>query len=119
MKNYKFKTIAVLFVTTILFTTSCGAGSATDNNENTTSTGGTKSEQTNTLSEAEARQIALKQAGLETATFTKQEYDAQDNDFEFEFHADEKEYECEIDAKDGTVKNYDVENIPGYSDFLD
>ena len=61
------------------------------------------------ISEADARQIALDKAGIDTATFTKQEYDASDADYEFEFHLDGKEYECEINAKTGTIKSYDVE----------
>lgn len=106
MRKQNFKTMVILLTATLLLVTGCGA----NNNA---------SEQANTLTEADARRIALEKAGLETATFTKQEYDAEDVDFEFEFHVDGKEYECEISAKDGTIKNYDVENISGSSDILD
>lgn len=66
---------------------------------------------TDMLPEADARSIALNQAGLDTATFTKQEYNASDADYEFEFHTDTMEYECEIDAKNGHVKDYSVEQF--------
>ena len=61
------------------------------------------------ISEADARQIALQKAGLETATFTKQEYDAMDTDYEFEFITDTQKYECKINALDGSIKDYSVE----------
>lgn len=61
------------------------------------------------ITEADARQIALQKAGLETATFTKQEYDAMDTDYEFEFVTDTQKFECEISALDGTIKDYSVE----------
>lgn len=63
------------------------------------------------LPEADARLIALEQAGLDTATFTKQEYDADDADYEFEFHTDTQEYECEVDARNGNIKDYSVEQF--------
>lgn len=62
------------------------------------------------LTEADAKQIALKQAGLETAVFTKQEYDSVDVDFEFEFVTDDKKYECEIDAMNGKIVDFSVED---------
>ena len=42
------------------------------------------SQQENTLTESSARQIALEKAGVETATFTKQEYDSSEAEYEFE-----------------------------------
>lgn len=102
MKKQYLKTMATLFVATFLLLTGCGANNTADNNNGT--------QQTNKLTEADARQIALKKAGLETATFTKQEYDANENEFEFEFHTDDKEYDCDVNAIDGNIHNYSVEN---------
>ena len=61
------------------------------------------------ITETQAREIALQKAGLETATFTKQEYDAADTDYEFEFITDTQKYECEINALDGSIKDYSIE----------
>lgn len=80
------------------------------NNGSNTSGNNNASGHKNTLSEADARQVALKKAGLETATFTKQEYDANDVEYEFEFHTNEKEYDCDVNAIDGSIRNYSVEN---------
>ena len=107
MKKQYLKTMATLFAATFLLLTGCGANNTADNNTGNNS--GT--EQTNKLTEADARQIALKKAGLETATFTKQEYDANESEFEFEFHTDAKEYECDVNAIDGSIHNYSVENM--------
>ena len=63
----------------------------------------------NMLAESDARQIALQKAGLETATFTKQEYDSDDVDYEFEFLTDSMKYEREISALEGKIKDYSVE----------
>ena len=66
---------------------------------------------TGMISEADAKVIALEKAGLETATFTEQHYDVEDVEYEFEFHTDTTEYECEVDARTGTIKNFDSEPI--------
>lgn len=71
----------------------------------------TESQKTGMISEADAKVIALEKAGLETATFTEQHYDAEDVEYEFEFHTDTTEYECEVDARTGTIKNFDSEPI--------
>lgn len=124
MKKHNFKTMVILFVTILLLVTGCGANNTTDNNNagnNDSNTSGNNngvgnngntnaSEQGSTLTEADARQIALQKAGLETATFTKQEYDANDVEYEFEFHTNDKEYDCDVNATDGTINNYSVEN---------
>lgn len=120
MKKQYLKTMAIMFATTLLFLTGCGANNMTDNNTGNNGAGNIGSntagnnngtEQTNKLTEADARQITLKKAGLETATFTKQEYDANESKFEFEFHTDAKEYECDVNAIDGSIHNYSVENM--------
>lgn len=110
MKKQYLKTMATLFVAAFLLLTGCGANNARNNSADNNVSG-----QENALTEADARQIALQKAGLETATFTKQEYDANESEFEFEFHTDDKEYDCDVNATDGTINNYSVEN----REFLD
>ena len=114
MKKQHLKTMAIMFVTLLLFLTGCGANNMTDYNANNNGSNNTDNnngtEHENKLTEADARQIALKKAGLETATFTKQEYDANESEFEFEFHTDDKEYDCDVNAIDGSIHNYSVEN---------
>lgn len=122
MKNYK-KIIAALFVSAAILTTGCtrsntngnantdgntnGTANATTNDTNNTATNtdGTTTKEP-VLTESEARQIALKRAGLEGATFTEQKYDAYDGKYEFEFYANDKEYDCDVDAIDGTITEY-------------
>lgn len=108
MKKQYLKTMGILFAATLLFVTGCGANNTKDNNNNGNNNA---SGQESRLSEADARQIALKKAGLETATFTKQEYDSNDMEYEFEFHTDDKEYDCDVNAIDGSIHNYSVENM--------
>lgn len=114
MKKQHLKTMAIMFVTLLLFLTGCGANNMTDYNANNSGSNTTDNnngtEHGNKLTEADARQIALKKAGLETATFTKQEYDSNDKEYEFEFHTDDKEYDCDVNAIDGSIHNYSVEN---------
>ena len=111
MKKQHLKTMAIMFVTLLLFLTGCGANNMADNNADNNGTGNNNATgQENALKEADARQIALKKAGLETATFTKQEYDSNDKEYEFEFHTDDKEYDCDVNAIDGSIHNYSVEN---------
>ena len=124
MKKHNIRTMAILLAATLLFVTGCGANNTTDNNNTGNNSAGANnsnnannnadnnnaSEPGNRLSEADARRIALEKAGLETATFTKQEYDENDIEFEFEFHTNDKEYDCDINAIDGSIRNYSVEN---------
>lgn len=111
MKKHNFKTMVILFIATLLLVTGCGANNTADNNNagNNNASGNNTSTQGTTLTEADARQIALEKAGLETATFTKQKYDANDVEYEFEFHTQDKEYDCDVNAIDGSVRNYSVE----------
>lgn len=137
MKNYR-KIVAALFVSAAILTTGCtrsntdGTNTNTDGTTNTTTntdgtTNGTANTATNTdgttnttdsttkkeavITETEARQIALKRAGLDEATFTEQKYDAYDGEYEFEFYADDKEYDCDVNAIDGTITEYDEDII--------
>ncbi|MBQ8558460.1 MAG: PepSY domain-containing protein [Tyzzerella sp.] len=127
MKNHK-KIIAALFVTAAILTTGC-TRTNTDGNTNTNNNGtantttnadGTTNNATNTdgttpkepvLTETEARKIALERAGLESATFTQQKYDAYDGEYEFEFYANDKEYDCDVNAIDGTITEYDEDIV--------
>ena len=73
------------------------------------------------LTKDEAKQIALKEAGVTAAeaTFTKArlEYDDGREEYEFEFYADGKEFDIDVDANTGRVVKFDVERC--YHDFDD
>ncbi len=96
MKKQNTKISTIIFAILLLLITGCS-----NNNS---------SQQENTLTESSARQIALEKAGIETATFTKQEYDSSDQEYEFEFHTEDKAYECDINAIDGSIKSFSVED---------
>ncbi len=108
MKKHNSKIPAFLLAGTLLITTGCGANNTADNNADNTGTNGTQAQ--NMITETEARQYALQKAGLETATFTKQEYDSHDKEYEFEFHTDSTEYDCDVNASDGTIRSYSTED---------
>ena len=73
------------------------------------------------LTKDEAKQIALKEAGVAAAeaTFTKAKLDYDDGreEYEFEFYADGKEFDVDVDANTGRVVKFDVERC--YRDFDD
>ena len=73
------------------------------------------------LTKDEAKQIALDKAGVtaEEATFTKARLDYDDGreEYEFEFFANGKEYDIDVDANTGRVVKFDVERC--YRDFDD
>ena len=73
------------------------------------------------LTKDEAEQIALKEAGVTAAeaTFTKAKLDYDDGreEYEFEFYADGKEFDVDVDANTGRVVKFDVERC--YRDFDD
>lgn len=112
MKKYNSKISAFLLASALFITTGCGATNTADGNTGNNNS----SKQGNTLTEADARQIALQKAGLETATFTKQEYDSHDKEYEFEFHTDTMEYDCDVNEADGAIRNYSVEEIHFFDD---
>lgn len=64
------------------------------------------------LTEAEVIIIALAQANLSEADVTNLhvEYDAEDGDYEVEFHHNNMEYTYEINAATGTVRDYEVDD---------
>ena len=73
------------------------------------------------LTKDEAKQIALKEAGVTAAeaTFTKARLDYDDGreEYEFEFYADGKEFDVDVDANTGRIVKFDVER--SYRDFDD
>ena len=73
------------------------------------------------LTKDEAKQIALKEAGVTAAeaTFTKArlEYGDGREEYEFEFFADGREFDVDVDANTGRVVKFDVERC--YRDFDD
>ena len=73
------------------------------------------------LTKDEAKQIALKEAGVTAAeaTFTKAKLDYDDGreEYEFEFFANGKEFDIDVDANTGRVVKFEVERC--YRDFDD
>ncbi len=73
------------------------------------------------LTKDEAKQIALKEAGVTAAeaTFIKARLDYDDGreEYEFEFYADGREFDIDVDANTGRVVKFDVER--SYRDFDD
>ena len=73
------------------------------------------------LTKDEAKQIALDKAGVTAAeaTFTKARLDYDDGreEYEFEFFANGKEFDIDVDANTGRVVKFDVERC--YRDFDD
>ena len=72
------------------------------------------------LTKEEAKQIALKKAGVTEAeaTFTKARLDYDDGreEYEFEFFAGNTEYEVDVDANSGRVVKFETEFF-GRHDF--
>ena len=73
------------------------------------------------LTKEEAKQIALDKAGVTAAeaTFTKAKLDYDDGreEYEFEFFANGREFDIDVDANTGRVVKFDVER--SYRDFDD
>ena len=73
------------------------------------------------LTKDEAKKIALDKAGVTAAeaTFTKARLDYDDGreEYEFEFFANGKEFDIDVDANTGRVVKFDVER--SYRDFDD
>ena len=73
------------------------------------------------LTKDEAKKIALDKAGVTAAeaTFTKAKLDYDDGreEYEFEFFANGKEFDIDVDANTGRVVKFDVERC--YHDFDD
>ena len=91
-----------------------GAGGNTGSNTNTGSTGGsTGSGTSTTITEAEAREIALQHAGISAsdATFVRSHLDWDDGRqvYDVEFYVGNTEYDYEIDAASGDIISYDYD----------
>ena len=73
------------------------------------------------LTKDEAKKVALDKAGVTAAeaTFTKAKLDYDDGreEYEFEFYANGKEFDIDVDANTGRVVKFDVERC--YRDFDD
>ena len=73
------------------------------------------------LTKDEAKKIALDKAGVTAAeaTFTKAKLDYDDGreEYEFEFFANGREFDVDVDANTGRVVKFDVERC--YRDFDD
>ena len=67
------------------------------------------------ITKAEAKSIALKRAGVSAAqaTFTKVEKDREDGVYvyEIEFEAGDYEYDVEVNARTGNIRDYEKESI--------
>ena len=67
----------------------------------------------NKVTKEEAKQIALNKAGVteKAATFTKAKLDYDDGreEYEFEFYANGKEYDVDVNARTGKVVKFEVE----------
>ncbi len=65
------------------------------------------------ISEEEAKQIALRHAGITQAVFKKIKCDKDDDEavYEIEFYEGNKEYEYEIDGFTGKIIDYDIDRI--------
>ncbi|MBE6686213.1 MAG: hypothetical protein E7591_03180 [Ruminococcaceae bacterium] len=61
------------------------------------------------ITSEEAKAAALEKAGLEAADNIFCSYDREDNDYDIEFRHDGIEYEMEVDASSGIVKDYDTD----------
>lgn len=64
----------------------------------------------NTISEADAKRIALERAGLTAADYVKVDYDQDDNEYEVEMRSGNTEYEVKISGSTGAVLEYDSGN---------
>lgn len=63
----------------------------------------------NTISEADAKRIALERVGLTAADYVKVDYDQDDNEYEVEMRSGNTEYEVKISGSTGAVLEYDSE----------
>ena len=85
--------------------------------ENSSSSGSASS---NYIGVDKAKSVALSDAGLSAAsvTFTKAKLDREDGVrvYEIEFFTQDKEYEYEISATDGTIRSKDVERNDDFDD---
>jgi len=104
------KLIAALLTLGMILMTGCGQQQNSSGINTPNATHNLNSATLNTeITIEEAKEIALAKAGIQDAVFTKEHYDMEDADYEFEFYTENKEYECEVSAHDGRIKDYDVD----------
>ncbi len=91
-------------------TTAAKTETKSNTSENSSSSGSASS---NYIGVDKAKSVALSDAGLSAAsvTFTKAKLDREDGVrvYEIEFFTQDKEYEYEINATDGTIRSKDIE----------
>lgn len=113
------RNLAILLVTAFLCSVfMSGCGTTTSSGDTTSAESPLVDENTtgnNTaLSEEDAKNIALKDAGLNEADVQRlnihKDYDDGHLEYEVEFYVGQKEYEYEIDAADGGIINKDIDN---------
>ena len=75
----------------------------------------TASQPSGSVSQEEAKKVALDRAGISQAEFYKEYYDREDNEYKFEFVAGDTEYEVSVSAGSGKVTDYDAERAKGSS----
>ena len=80
-------------------------GAVLESKQETRQTSGCSS----TISEADAKRIALERAGLTAADYVKVDYDQDDNEYEVEMRSGNTEYEVKISGSTGAVLEYDSE----------
>lgn len=104
----KRTSILLTLITTTLLFGGCG------NNSNSGANTNTQPNSATTLSEEEARQIALEQvpgATEDDIVEFRKDPDNKKAEFEGEIHYNGMEYEFEIDAYEGTILEWDEEPI--------
>ncbi len=94
--------------------------SASAASEGSTSAGTSGSTSSSYIGVDKAKSIALSDAGLSASsvTFTKAKLDREDGlrVYEIEFFTQDKEYEYEISAADGTIRSKDIERNDDFGD---
>lgn len=109
--------IALTLMTTVFISGCARPGKAANNTSQSSSTSNTESDTSGTeISEDEAKKIALEHAKVAeadtTALLVKKEIDDGISVYNVEFYVQEKEYDYEIKAADGTIisTDFDIEH---------
>ena len=65
------------------------------------------------VTEAQAREIALKQAGVSPSSVSymrvKQDWDHGRQEYEIKFYVGRTEYECDVDVATGAITDFDID----------
>lgn len=73
-------------------------------------------DETGRITQEKAKELAMTQLGLSSASFNNHEYELDDGVYEFEFTANGVEYEYEVDAVTGKVLEADFEGNDDWDD---